>query len=255
MRYELLGSLRVVRSGGCHTLSARKKEALLAALLIRSGQVLSVDQLVDELWVDNPPCRATAALHVYISQLRNFLGRRGPRNSPIVTRSPGYLLDLGSDELDFHVFQRLFREGRDFVRGQEHAEAVARFEAALAQWRGPALSGVGEGRIVSGFVTWLEELRLECIEMMVASSLALGRDHELIGFLHSLVSEHPLHEPFYEGLMTALHRTGRRADALRIYQRAREELRRDLGLEPCRRLRELHQAILSDDDGLVLAGR
>ncbi|GFE13627.1 SARP family transcriptional regulator [Streptomyces glebosus] len=254
MRYELLGSLRVVRGDSCHTLSARKKEALLAALVIRSGQVLSVDQLVDELWVDNPPCRATAALHVYISQLRSFLGPRGRRN-PIVTRSPGYLLELGSDELDFHVFQQFFREGRNLVRVQDHEGAVVRFEAALGQWRGSPLSGVGEGRIVSGFVTWLEELRLECVEMMVASSLALGRDHELIGFLYSLVSEHPLHEAFYESLMTALHRTGRRADALLIYQRARDALRRDLGLEPCRRLRELHQAILSDDDGLVLAGR
>nr|WSZ99698.1 AfsR/SARP family transcriptional regulator [Streptomyces sp. NBC_00857] len=255
MRYEILGSLRVVRDGKSHALSARKKEILLAALLIRSGQVLSVDQLVDELWADNPPSRAIAALHVYISQLRNFLGPLERTKSPIVTRSPGYLLDLGSDELDFHVFQRLVREGRVMARAQRHEEAVVRFEMALALWRGPALSGAGEGRIVSGFVTWLEELRLECVEVMVASCLALGRDHELIGFLYSLVSEHPLHEAFYESLMTVLHHTGRRADALLVYQRARDVLRRDLGLEPCRRLRELHHAILSDDEGRVLAAR
>jgi DNA-binding SARP family transcriptional activator len=255
MRYEILGSLRVVRDGDFYTLSARKKEVLLATLLIRPGQIFSTDQLIDELWGDRPPCRATAALHVYISQLRNFLGTHGRTKSPIVTRSPGYLLDLGSDELDLHVFQRLVREGRSFARAEQHEDAVARFEAALALWHGPALSSVNEGRIIGGFVTWLEELRLECVEMMVASGLALGRDHELIGFLYSLVSEHPLREAFYESLMTALHRTGRRADALRVYQLARDVLRRDLGLEPCRRLRDLHQAVLSDDEGLVLVAR
>ncbi len=248
MRYELLGSMRVVDDGICRVISARKKEVLLAALLIRTGQVVSRDQLIDELWGDQPPRRAAAALHVYVSQLRDFLRRSDGTRHPIVTRAPGYLLELGEDELDCHVFQRLLSEGRVHARAQRHEEAVVCFEQALAQWRGPALDGLKEGLIVSGFVTWQEELRLECLEMTVASSLAFGRDHELIGFLYSLIVEHPLHESFYQGLMTALYRAGRRADAMQVYRRACEVLRRELGLEPCRPLRDLHQTILVAED-------
>ncbi|MFI9162271.1 AfsR/SARP family transcriptional regulator [Kitasatospora aureofaciens] len=248
MRYELLGSLRVVGDDGIHVLSAKKKEILLATLLIRGGQVVTKDQLVDELWGDRPPSRATAALHVYISQLRAFLAAGEREWSPIVTRSPGYLLELGADELDFQLFQRLTTQGRSHARGQRHEQAVECFEQALALWRGPALGGLKEGRTVAGFATWLEELRLECVELNITSKLALGHDHELIGVLYALLLEHPLHEAFYQGLMAALYRVGRRADALQVYRRARDVLRGDLGIEPCRPLRELHQAILRAED-------
>ncbi|WP_348533663.1 AfsR/SARP family transcriptional regulator [Kitasatospora sp. GAS204B] len=236
--------------GGVHALSARKKEILLATLLIRAGQVVTKDQLVDELWGDKPPSRSTAALHVYISQLRGFLPCRDRERSPIVTRSSGYLLELGEDELDFQIFQRLTIQGRGHARAQRYEQAVGCFDQALALWRGPALGGLKEGRIVSGFATWLEELQLECVELNVTSNLALGRDHELIGLLYSLILEHPLHEAFYQGLMAALYRVGRRGDALQVYRRAREVLRRDLGIEPCRQLRDLHQTILAAEDDL-----
>ncbi|MFD7921931.1 BTAD domain-containing putative transcriptional regulator [Streptomyces sp. NPDC059740] len=248
MRYEILGSLRVVHDGEVRNLSARKKETLLAALLIRAGQVVSKDQLVDELWGETPPRSASAALHVYVSQLRNFLRGHGASPSPIVTRAPGYMMEVAEGQTDFATFRRHLARGRQEASAGACERAVASFEAALGQWRGPALEGLGKGRIVSGFVTWAEELRLECLERWVASTLVLGRDQELIGTLHSLVCEYPLHEEFYLSLMTALNNVGRRADALRTYRRARDVLHTDLGIDPCRRLRDLHQTILRAEE-------
>jgi DNA-binding SARP family transcriptional activator len=204
------------------------------------------------LWGGSPPRRAAAGLHVYVSQLRKFLADSVDRPDPLVTRAPGYLLQVGSDELDLLVFRRLMQRGRTSMRAGNHEDASAAFSAALDLWRGPALDDLREGEIIGRFVAWLEELRVECVEMLVECDFALGRHRELVGFLHDLVSERPLHEAFHRQLMLALYRCERRADALRVYKSARETLTAELGLEPGRALRELHHAILLDDDRLAV---
>ncbi|MGC0367619.1 DNA-binding SARP family transcriptional activator [Rhodococcus sp. 27YEA15] len=262
MRYQILGGLNVVsddsrgndeQSGeqvteDVSSLGARKVQTVLAALLIRSNQVVSSDQLLRELWGDSPPRRATAGLHVYISQLRKYLTTVQPGRSPLITRAPGYLIELGNDDLDLLVFRRLVREGRTRMRAGRHEEASASFWSALELIRGPILSDLDEGEIVGRFGTWAEEARRECVELLVECDFILGRHRELIGFLYDLVYEQPLREVFYHQLMLALYRSDRRADALRVYTTARETLTRELGLEPCRALRELHQAILVGDE-------
>ncbi len=250
MRYEVLGPLRVVKDGEVLGLSARKMEIVLAALLIRADQVVSVEQLITEVWGGSRPRRVHAALYVYISQLRKMLGAGSP--SPIVTRAPGYLLRTGTDEFDLHVFQRLADEGRAHARDGRHEEARAAFAAALGLWRGPALGELREGPIINGFAIWLEENRLECNELLVESSLRLGRHRELVSGLQRLIGEHPLHEAFYRQLMLALWRCERRADALTVYQTARTTLSRELGLEPGIRLRELQRSILASGEGARL---
>lgn len=250
MRYEILGTLRVVDEDDVLTISARKMEILLATLLIRAGQVVSLDQLVTEIWNHNPPRRATDALYVYICQLRKLLSRTGRAESAIITRAPGYVLCPRTDELDFQVFQQLVNQGRDSARADRHEEAAASFGAALGLCRGPVLHELREGPIINGFVTWLEEMRLECTEWLVESNLALGRQRELVGLLYQLVAEHPLHEAFYRQLMLALYRSERRADALKVYRMACQTLREELGIEPARDLRELQQRILQADEPL-----
>jgi DNA-binding SARP family transcriptional activator len=133
------------------------------------------------------------------------------------------------------------------MRAGRHEEAAAAFAAALRLYRGPVLTDLQDGEIVGRFATWAAELRLECTEMLVECDLVLGRHRELVGLLGDLVSEHPLHEPFHRQLMVALHRGGRRADGLAAYRTARGVLSRELGLEPGRAMRELHQALLSGD--------
>src|SRR5258708_10251236 len=105
-RYEILGPLRVVDEGGNSFITARKIEALLAALLIRADRVVSADQLITEIWRERSPRRATACLHVYVSSIRKFLSRPGRADSPVTTRPPRYLLRLGGGELDLPTCER-----------------------------------------------------------------------------------------------------------------------------------------------------
>jgi DNA-binding SARP family transcriptional activator len=252
MRYEILGPIRVVDGGTISSVSARKIEVLLAVLLVRCDQVVGTSQLMTEIWGENPPRRAAAGLHVYVSQLRKFLSREESADSPIVTTQPGYLLRLGSDELDVHVFQRLVSQGRADQRTGRLEQACAAFEAALSLWRGPALGDMRDGPVVNGFVGWAEQARLDCVEELVDSALLLGRHREFVSYLYSLITEYPLREALYRQLMLALYRSGCQADALKVYQSARNVLRSELGLEPCRSLRDLQRAILLGDPQLEL---
>ncbi|MCM2410721.1 MULTISPECIES: AfsR/SARP family transcriptional regulator [unclassified Streptomyces] len=248
MRYEILGTLRIRAARTDVAVNARNMEVALAALLIRAGEVVSTAQLANEIWGERPPRRYLAAIHVYISQLRKLLTAGGPGPSPIVTRSPGYLIGLGDEgRLDVDEFQRLIRRGRVLAREDRHQEALDIFETALGLWRGPALGDLRAGPIVDTFVTWAEEARLECAELRIDSALSLGRHRELIGPLHTLVGSHPLHEAFHRQLMMALYRSERQAEALHVYRSARRTINEELGIEPCRSLRDLHRAILQAD--------
>jgi DNA-binding SARP family transcriptional activator len=247
LRYEVLGSLTVVDDDGTATLTAHKMEVLLATLLARTEQVVTTGQLYTELWGERAPRRANASLHVYISQLRRFLDRGHAPRSPISTRPPGYLIRMGTDELDAHEFQQAVERGRSLLAMERHEEAARVLEAALGIWRGPALEDLCDGPIVSTYVTWLEETRVECIEMLVEAYLKLGRHREVIARLQNLITMYPLREVFYRYLMLALHHSERRAEALHVYQLARKRLNDELGIEPCAALRELQHRILNGD--------
>lgn len=247
MRYEILGPLRVSGARGQSFLSAPKTEVLLAALLIGAGRVATKDQLINELWRENPPRRATPALHVYVCQLRKLLTAVGGRADTITTRIPGYLLRVEDGELDLHDFQRAAGSGRAHHRAGRFAEAVVDLEQALGVYRGPVLDGVGEGPIVGGFATWAEQERLDCEETLIDAYIALGRHREILSRLSRLTAHYPLHEAFYRQLMLVLYRSERQAEALQVYQLARGVLHSQLGLEPCRSLRNMHQAILVSD--------
>jgi len=250
LRFEILGSLRVVNEGKVLTISARKMEIVLATLLIRTGQIVSVDQLIEEVWGQTPPRRATATLYVYISQLRKLLYSTSWETQGLETRAPGYLLTADDDALDFHRFQNLVNDGRTHSRAGRHEQARRHFEPALALWRGPVLADLRDGPIINGFATWLDEVRLEVIEMLNEASLELGRHRELVSALYGLVREHPFHEAFYRQLMLALCRSERRADALVVFQNARAVLNQELGIEPGPRLQSLQREILDSSDCL-----
>ncbi|KUJ65980.1 hypothetical protein ACZ90_41620 [Streptomyces albus subsp. albus] len=248
MRYEILGPLRVVDGAEISSIRAHKIRLLLATLLIRVDREVSINQLVTEIWGGKPPRRVISSLHVYVSQLRKFLNRPGATESPIVTQSPGYSLRLGDDEFDLHQFEDLCREGRALAQAGRHTEATTTLESAMHLWRGPALSGMRDGPIASGFVVWLEESRLESTEILVASRLALGQHRQLVPYLYSLVAEYPLRETFYRQLMVALYRSECQAEALKVFQSARRAINEELGLEPCRALQHTHHAVLAADD-------
>ncbi|MEU3573329.1 AfsR/SARP family transcriptional regulator [Kitasatospora sp. NPDC036755] len=252
LRYELLGPLRVVDEHGEHSPSAYKVRLLLATLLGRAGQVVTMEQLVEAVWGDRAPTRASANVHVYVSQLRKFLHRDGVTQTPIATQPPGYRITVAPESMDQFRFRRLVQEGRGHARAARHEDAATAFGAALSLWRGPALEGLRDSAPLDTLASRLDEDRLECIELLAESALALGQHRELIGLLYAAIDENPLREPFYRQLMLALFRSERQAEALQLYQLARRTVSDALGVEPCRSLRELHQAILEDDDRLYL---
>ncbi|MFF2660048.1 BTAD domain-containing putative transcriptional regulator [Kitasatospora sp. NPDC058032] len=247
MRYEILGPLRVVDGDHVLAIGAPKRELVLGLLLVRSNQVVPADDLITEVWGDDPPRRARAALHVSISHLRKFLARPDRAGNPIVTQAGGYLLDLSRDELDAHEFVRLAELGRNHIKQRRFEEAAALMESALGLWRGPTRGDLPSGSAISRYVTWLMELRLGCSEMLADAQLELGFHRELVPSLYSLTAEHPLREVFYRQLMLALYRSDRKADALMVYQTARRTLNAELGLEPCRSVQDLQQTILMAD--------
>ncbi len=247
MRYEILGPVRIAVDNDKPSVGTYKMKVLLRTLLIRNGQVVSLDQLTQELWGETPPVRAVASLHVYVSQLRKILNKLSRNNDVITTHAPGYLLNLGHDELDLNLFLTLSEKGRLQMSINNHAAAAATFTQALGLWREPLQASSYEGPIIREFASWAEELRVECVELLARSLLASDQAREAIRILHSLISEYSLRENLYAFLMEALSRAGRRADALEVYRTARNRIRDELGLEPCRLLQETQENILNDN--------
>lgn len=234
MDFRILGPLEVLSDGRALDLGGRKQRTLLALLLLEANKVVSRDRLIDGLWEEEPPKTAQKALQVYVSQLRKLLG-----NERVQTKAPGYLLHVDPDALDLSRFQRLHEEGR--------------LQEALSLWRGPPLTDLAEQRFAQPEIARLAELRLVCLEARIEQDLAAGRSAELVGELEALVKQHPLREGLRAQLMLALYCSGRQAEALDAYQATRAAYVDELGIEPGRRLRELHQAMLRQDPGLDLA--
>ena len=253
MRFEVLGRLEVSGPGGRYAPSAPKQGILLTALLVNAGQMVPKERLIQEVWAGAPPRRATASLHVYVSQLRKFLqsASGGPdalEGCALVTHEPGYQLRLGGASLDLHEFQQAVRRGRKQLGDGSFQAAVESFERARTLYRGPLVEGLGQGPAVDATARWVEREHLECLELMIEAGIALGRHREMVNLLTSLIAQHPLREIFYRQLMLALYRSERRVEALAVYRAARMTLRSDLGVEPSAALRDLHQAILSTDE-------
>ena len=228
---------------------------MLALLLLHANEVLSTDRLVDELWGGSPPESAANMLQGYVSHLRKTLepgGRRG-EHALIVSRPPGYVLQIRPDQVDAERFERMATEGRRLLDDGDADTAAARLRAALALWRGRALDDLAYESFAHTSIERLEDLRLTTVEDRVEADLALGRDDALVGELQELVDDHPLRERLRAQLMTALDRCGRQADALEVYRHGRRELRDELGIEPGPALRELEQAILRQDPTLRAA--
>jgi DNA-binding SARP family transcriptional activator len=245
MDFRILGPLEVWDAGGEVSLGGPKPRALLAVLLLHPNEVVSADQLIDELWGEDSPERAAAALRVNVSRLRKALAQ-----DVVTTRSPGYAIQIKPDALDLHRFERLVDEGRSSLARGLAADAAVLLRDALSLWRGPALADFAYESFAQAAIGRLEEIRLGAIELRIDVDLALGRHDELVAELEALVAEHPLREHLWRNLMTALYRSGRQAESLDAYQHARRALVDELGIDPSPGLQELERAILRQDPSL-----
>ena len=244
----LLGPFEVrIDHGAPVALGGVRQRALLAVLALHANQVVSTDRLIDELWGEHPPSTALHTVQVFVSRLRGALGPAGER---LLTRPPGYVLELGADEIDAARCKRLYDGGRSMLGAGDAAGAAALLQTAETLWRGPPLADFSYEPFAQAAIARFEELRLSCREEMIEAELALGRHQQLVPELEAFVRERPLRERARGQLMLALYRCGRQAEALEDFREARQKLIDELGVEPGVALRELHAAILRQDASL-----
>jgi DNA-binding SARP family transcriptional activator len=241
IEFRILGPLDVTRDGSPVALGGPKQRALLAYLLLRRGQVVSTDRLVDELWGEQPPRTATTSLQNLVSQLRKSLGPE-----VLVTRPPGYVLHVDEADLDLARFERLVAEARE----TEADDRARLLREALALWTGPPLAEFTYEPFAENEIARLLELRLAATEDLFDAELELGRHAPIVGALEQLVVAHPLRERLRGQLMLALYRSGRQAEALQCYQDGRHTLIEELGIEPSPTLQDLHASILRQETSL-----
>jgi DNA-binding SARP family transcriptional activator len=245
MDARLLGPLEVEDGGAPVELGGPGQRALLARLLLDANRTVGVDRLVDDLWGDHVPATAVKMVHVHVSRLRKVLPA-----GILVTRSPGYAVEIAPEALDLVRFDRLREKGQGALARGDAAQAAQSLRDALALWRGPALAEFDEpfAAIEAGR---LEELRLACLEDRMDADLALGGHALLIGELDAVVARHPVRERLRAQLMLALYRSGRQAEALAGYRQLRRVLSTELGIEPSPPLRKLESQILVQDPTLA----
>jgi DNA-binding SARP family transcriptional activator len=247
---RILGPLEARAGGRSLPLGGPRQRALLAALLLRAHETISVDRLIDDLWGESPPATAEHSIQVLISRLRRALGDDGPRL--LVTRPPGYAIEPAADELDLTRFEFLVAEGRQQLGAGQPERARTVLREALGLWRGKALADLSDEPFAQLAVPRLDELRLAAIEERIEADLACGRHSEVVGELEELVVAEPLRERLRGQLMLALYRCGRQAEALEVYQRGRRRLVDELGIDPSKALQRLEARILQQDTGLEL---
>jgi DNA-binding SARP family transcriptional activator/class 3 adenylate cyclase len=254
--FRLLGPLEVTGADGPLAVGPGRARALLALLLLHRNEVLPVERLLEELWQGEPPATAAHALQVYVSNLRRLLEpdrERGATAFVLVTQRPGYLLAVPPEDCDADRFETMVADGVAALDDGRAADASRILREALALWRGPVLADLIDEPFVQAEATRLDELRLVATERCLDAELALGRHDRLASELDGLVRRHPYRERLWAQLILALYRSGRQADALRAYQRLRDVLGDELGLEPSPELRQLESAVLRHDPSLDLS--
>ncbi|MCE6996592.1 tetratricopeptide repeat protein [Saccharothrix sp. S26] len=241
VRVAVLGPVEVVHGPRPVAVPGPQLRCVLAVLAAQAGRVVPVARLAEALW-DVPPATARGTVQVYVSRLRKLLAGPGVA---LVGAGGGYRLDIDPDDVDLHRFREVAG------RARASADVAVRrrlLGQALGEWRGEPLVGTADGPLRNRLVVALEEERLAALEDRLEADLELGRHHDVVGELAALAAEHPGRERVAGALMPALHRCGRRVEALEVYRRLRGSLVEQAGVEPGADLRHLHQRLLDDAD-------
>ncbi len=237
--YGVLGQLQVRRDGIALDLGGPRQRAVLARLLIDVGRVVSSDALIDAVWGERPPATGLKTLQKYVAELRKVLGPGTLR-----TEGRGYVVDLGADEVDAQGFEWLVEEADRAAGAGELDRAAATLAQAEGLWRGEVLADFPDAEFATGERLRLGELRFSAIETALELGLAMGSYAQVAARAAELVELQPLRERLWSALMTALAESGRTPEALRCYQRYRNLLADQLGLEPSSQLRALEDRVL-----------
>ncbi|MEU0564806.1 BTAD domain-containing putative transcriptional regulator [Nonomuraea sp. NPDC005983] len=243
VRVGLLGPFEVQnRDGAVVEVPGVRLRALLAALALEPGRIVTRARLVDWVWGEQPPADEVNALQALVSRLRRVLP-----DGVIEADSGGYRLAVAPDAVDVGRFERLVGQART-------AEPAARADllrSALELWRGTAMADIAlrGSDAFDAAIARLDELHVAALGDRVDADIRLGRGSELVSELTELVAAYPLREGFVAALMRALAEAGRGNEALTLYQRTRELLAEELGADPSAELSALHTALLRGELG------
>jgi len=244
MQVRLLGPVDVVVDGESRSVPGLRRAAVLAALALRHGEVVSVDGLVEIVWGSAAPSTSRNTLQSHVSYLRGVLGSK----TAIRTQPPGYILHL-DDGTDVQQAEQLLRCAR---QAADPAEGVPQLRAALGLWRGRPLADLADVDWMDKQAARLDRLHAEVVHALAEARLAAGEHRALIPELEQLAAERPLDEQLHAQLILAMYRSGRQADALAVFQRMRFALAEELGVDPSPALRDLEVALLKQDPALDL---
>lgn len=257
MKFRLSGPFELVTDDRrVYTPKAPKISRLLALLALQPRTTVTTGTLIQELWGENPPAGAPRTLQTHVYHARRMLA--GIRTCPpgrqlLVTKGPGYRLDVEDDDVDARTFELLVHRAQTELDAHLLDAASHHVTQALRLWRGPLLGNLPVGVILGCRAVRMEELRIRAYELRVEIADAHGRLRHMLPDLRTLVDEYPLHEWFHGQLIRTLHQVGRRGEALQAYQNLYAVLRAELGLEPSAELKRLHAEIL--DPATVAAPR
>lgn len=244
LEFGVLGPVLLRLADVVVPIRARKQRTLLAALILHVGETVTVDDLTEFLWAERPPSGARGAVQAYVMRLRQVI--RDDADNPLIrTTSGGYLLAAPPESVDLVRFNRTVQQADEAAAREDTPTASRLLAEALELWRGPPLADIDSDTLSRYEVPRLGEQRLLAIERLAEAEFACGRHREVISDLRGLVTEHPMRERYWYLYMLALNRSGRRAEALAAYRRARKLITEELGVEPGDELRQLHQAVLA----------
>ncbi|MET9633965.1 BTAD domain-containing putative transcriptional regulator [Lentzea sp. NPDC006480] len=242
----LLGPVAAFRGNDPVDLGRPRMRAMLSLLAARADQVVSRDELVDGLWGDQAPPSVDSAIYTYVSSLRRALEPgRTSRSDPTVLTSAGsgYALRIEPDHVDVHQFERHLTA----AHGAAPSAAIEALNFALSLWQGDPLQGVS-GPFADSYRRQLLDLRLTARQKRAEVLLEAGRAAEVVVELGNLVRQHPMREDIRILHITALHRTGRRAEAREAYEEASRYTIEQLGLDPGPNLVSQYERLSTEDD-------
>jgi DNA-binding SARP family transcriptional activator len=250
VRFEVLGPVRGFAGEAELHLGSPQQRGVLAMLLLARGRQVPLEGLVDGLWGVDVPRSGAGTVRTYVSRLRRQLDAAAGRADLIESAGDGYVVPRDAAVLDLDQFEEALSKARTACQCQETVRAAGILGEALGLWRGAPLAGV-PGPYAEARRVRLAELNIVATEEKIAMEIALGQHAVAVAELRELQAEHPFREGLSELLMLALYRAGRQAEALAVFNDARQLLTAELGIDPGPALQGMQQRILRGDDRLM----
>ncbi|MFI7591015.1 AfsR/SARP family transcriptional regulator [Micromonospora sp. NPDC049359] len=251
MKINLLGDVEVLLADHKLHLGTPKQRVVFAMLAVQPGQLVTLTDLIDELWVERPPRSAVANVRTYAANLRREFETLALADATLVRQGNGYRLTVRPDVIDVFRFQKELYAGRNALGAGDLARASELLGRALARWQGSMLAGLPLGPVLTARTVAVEEERLLAVELLAEVHLRSGRDDLAIPSLREVAARHPLREPTYLLLMRALHERGDSAEALVVYDEIRRQLVTELGVSPGNNLEDLRGLIVAETPKLA----